>query len=104
MPSRPRDLAAIVLLALVYFAAGKLGLSLAVVHPSATAVWPPSGIALAALLVLGYRVWPGILLGAFLVNITTSGNTVVTSGITSGKNLEGVRKSTRLNSSQLGNL
>jgi PAS domain S-box-containing protein len=80
----------ILVLASTYALAGKLGLSLAVVHPSATAVWPPSGIALAALLVLGYRVWPGILLGAFLVNITTSGNTVTSFGIAAGNTLEGL--------------
>src|SRR6185437_8845795 len=53
----------------VYFVAGTLGLKLAFVHANATAVWPPTGIALAGLLVLGYRVWPAIFLGAFLVNI-----------------------------------
>ena len=80
----------ILVLASTYTLAGKLGLSLAVVHPSATAVWPPSGIALAALLVLGYRLWPGILLGAFLVNITTSGNAVSSCGIAAGNTLEGL--------------
>ena len=53
-------------LALAYFSAGRLGLSLAFVHESATAVWPPTGIALAASLVWGYQVWPAVLLGAFL--------------------------------------
>jgi diguanylate cyclase (GGDEF)-like protein len=66
-----RRTAIVVALALAYFVAGKLGLRLLFVNPSATAVWPPTGIALAALLVLGYRVWPGILLGAFLLNVTT---------------------------------
>ena len=80
----------ILILTTTYALAAKLGLSLAVVHPSATAVWPPSGIALAALLVLGYRVWPGILLGAFLANITTSGNTVSSLGIAAGNTFEGL--------------
>ena len=66
-----RELAAIIGLAAIYFCAGKLGLSLAYVHASASAVWPPTGIAFAALLLWGYRLWPGIFLGAFLVNITT---------------------------------
>src|SRR6266545_4831779 len=48
------------LLAGVYAVAGKLGLLLAFVHASATAVWLPTGIALTAFLILGYRVWPGI--------------------------------------------
>jgi len=78
----------IVLLALVYFVAGKLGLMLAFVSPSATAVWPPTGIALAALLILGYRLWPGIFLGAFLVNVTTSGSVPASLLIALGNTLE----------------
>jgi diguanylate cyclase (GGDEF)-like protein len=77
-------------LAVVYFAAGKLGLSMAFVHPSSTAVWPPSGIALAAFLLLGSRVWPGIFLGAFLVNVTTAGTILTSIGIASGNTLEGL--------------
>ena len=75
MRSRPSpSLAALAALTVVYFAAGKLGLSLAFVNSSASPVWPPTGIALAALLVLGYRAWPAILLGAFLVNVTNTGH------------------------------
>src|SRR5438552_9932473 len=77
-------------LAAVYLLAGKLGLLLAFVHASATPVWPPTGIALAALLLLGYRVWPGIFLGAFLVNITTAGTVWTTVGIAAGNTLEGL--------------
>ncbi len=58
-------------LATLYFFAAKLGLSLAFAYPGASPVWPPAGLAVAAVLLLGYRVWPGILLGAFLVNVTT---------------------------------
>ena len=68
----------------VYFLAGTLGLKLAFVHPSATTVWLPTGIALAALLVLGSRVWPGVLLGAFLVNVTASGAIGSSAGIALG--------------------
>lgn len=58
------------LLAAAYLVAGRLGLLLA--HPSGypTPVWPASGIALGALLVGGYRLWPGVFIGAFLVNMT----------------------------------
>src|ERR671934_766548 len=73
---------------MAYLAAGKLGLKLAFVNASATAVWPPTGIALAAVLLLGYRVWPGILLGAFLVNLTTAGSAVSSLGIALGNTLE----------------
>jgi len=80
--------AAIAALAAVYFLAGKLGLSLAVVHPSASAIWPPSGLALAALLLWGSRLWPGVFIGAFLVNITTEGNLFTTLAIAFGNTLE----------------
>lgn len=52
-----------------YFITGKLGLLLAIPPGYATAIWPPSGIALAGLLLFGYRLWPGVLLGSFAVNI-----------------------------------
>ena len=87
---RKRHLAVIAVLALIYFAAGKLSLKLAVIHPSASAVWPPAGIALAAFLMLGYRVWPGILLGAFLVNATTFGSIATSIGIAIGNTAEGL--------------
>src|SRR5262249_41153937 len=57
-------------LAAFYFGAARLGLTMAFVAEQVTAVWPPTGIALAALLLFGYRLWPGIALGAFLANVT----------------------------------
>ena len=89
LEDRQKKLAAGVVAA-VYFLAGKLGLSLAFVHPCSTAVWPPSGIALAAFLILGYRVWPGVALGAFLVNVTTAGSIWTSIAIAVGNTLEGV--------------
>ena len=84
------DLVLLAGLAAVYFVAGKLGLRLAFVNASATPVWPSAGIGLAALLVLGYRVWPAILLGAFFVNITTAGSLASSAAIAIGNTLEGV--------------
>ena len=75
-------------LIIVYFLACKLGLRLAIVHPSATAVWPGTGIALAAILLFGYRMWPGIFFGAFAVNLTTAGSILSSLGIASGNTLE----------------
>src|SRR5215831_4097313 len=77
------------LLTLAYFAAGKLGLSLAVVNASVSPVWPPTGIAFASFLVLGPRVWPAILIGAFLVNVTTTGSIAPSLGIAIGNTCEG---------------
>jgi signal transduction histidine kinase len=75
---------------LVYFLAGRLGLTFAAVHASASPVWPPTGIAVAALLLLGYRAWPAIFAGAFLVNVTTSGAILASVGIAAGNTLEGL--------------
>jgi PAS domain S-box-containing protein len=82
--------AKIVALAAAYSAGGKFGLKLAFLHRSASAVWPPTGIALAALLLYGYRLWPGVWLGAFLVNLTTSGSIWTSIGIAGGNTLEAV--------------
>jgi PAS domain S-box-containing protein len=72
-----------------YFATAKLGLQLASAHPSITAVWPPTGISLAALLIWGYRLWPGVALGAALANSFTGDVPPVTVlGITIGNTLE----------------
>jgi PAS domain S-box-containing protein len=76
------------LLAAVYFGAAKLGLSMAFVAEQVTAVWPPTGIALAALLMFGYRHWPGIALGAFLANATANAPLAPAMGIALGNTLE----------------
>ena len=83
-------LVTVAVLAAAYLIAAKLGLKLAFVHASATAVWPPTGIALAAFLVFGYRVWPGIFAGAYLANITTAGTVATSLGIAAGNTLEGL--------------
>ncbi|HWZ84667.1 MAG TPA: EAL domain-containing protein [Thermoanaerobaculia bacterium] len=80
--------AALATLAVVYIVAGKLGLTLAFQNASATPVWPATGIALAALVILGYRAWPAILIGAFFVNLTTTGDVVSSVGIALGNMLE----------------
>jgi diguanylate cyclase (GGDEF)-like protein len=76
------------LVAAAYFASGKLGLALAMVHPSATLVWAPTGIALAACLVLGMWVWPAIFVAAFAVNVTTEGSVWTSLAIGLGNTLE----------------
>ena len=83
-------LASLLALAVVYYIVAKLSLRLASLHASASPVWPPAGIALAALLVLGYRVWPAILVGAFLANLTTAGNTLTSVCIGIGNTLEAI--------------
>src|ERR1051325_1633305 len=87
-PRKVRTLPAIGVLALIYFVAGFFSLKLAFVTPSASPVWPPAGIALAALIVFGYRMWPAIFVGAFFVNLSTAGNFITSIGIAGGNTLE----------------
>jgi len=85
-----RRLGLLVALAAAYFVAGRLGLRFAVVSPNATVVWPPTGIALAALLLAGYDVWPAIMVGAFLVHLSTTGSVPSAVAIAAGNTLEGL--------------
>ena len=77
-------------LAVVYFVSAKLGLQLAFLNASATAVWPPTGIAIAAFLIYGVRVWPAVFCAAFVANLTTAGSIATSLGIACGNTLEGV--------------
>jgi PAS domain S-box-containing protein len=88
---RPLHLAKMAGLALVYFAAAKVGLLTAFRAPQVSPFWPPSGIALAALVLLGRDLWPGVALGAFFANLTAANETAaVAFGITVGNTLEAV--------------
>lgn len=64
-------LKAILLVAVVYFLTAKGGLLLAFKGTNASPVWAPTGIAFAAVFLLGYRIWPGLFIGAFFANIIT---------------------------------
>src|SRR5688572_20863072 len=88
--SRRAMYARVLLTAAVYFATAKLGLSLAVISPQVTVVWPPTGIALAVLVLWGLPMWPGIALGASLANATTSAPLATACGIAAGNTLEAV--------------
>ncbi len=81
-------LSASAIVAALYFAAAKLGLNLAFAHASISAIWPPTGIALAAVVLGGYRMLPAVALGAFLANVTTDAPLSVVIGITIGNTLE----------------
>ena len=72
----------------IYFAAGKFGLSLAFFNASASPIWPPTGLALAVVLLWGYRFGFAIFAGAFLVNITTQGSVATSLAIGCGNSLE----------------
>jgi len=80
------DVLAIVALGVLYYFAARIGLRLAVVEENITPLWPPTGLALVAFLRYGRRLWPGVAIAAFLVNlpitnlpaalITAAGNTL----------------------------
>jgi signal transduction histidine kinase len=84
------DVGLVLGLAILYFAAAKLGFRLAVVAEQVSLVWPPSGIALGAMLLFGYRVWPGIFLGALVANATTPESALGAFCIALGNTLEAV--------------
>jgi signal transduction histidine kinase len=74
----------------VYFITAKLGLSMGAVSGLATAVWPPTGISLVALVLFGYNLWPGIVLGALLVNLSAGAPLLAAGGMAIGNTLEAV--------------
>ena len=75
-------------LAAVYYAAARIGLSYASIGHSISLVWPPTGVALAALVAWGYRYWPGVAVGAFLANASTPVSLAVAAGIAAGNTAE----------------
>jgi PAS domain S-box-containing protein len=80
----------IALLAAVYFAAARLALQFAIQPGYAAAIWPASGIAVAALLVFGARLWPAIWLGSFVANLSVEGAWLDAAVIASGSSVQAV--------------
>jgi signal transduction histidine kinase len=78
----------IALLAAAYVAAGRVGLLLDAVSGFAALVWAPTGLSLAALLLLGNRLWPGVAVGALVVNVWAGAPLAVATGIAVGNTLE----------------
>jgi CheY-like chemotaxis protein len=82
-----RYLKTIIVIAVVYFVVAKFGLSFAFSTKQVTAIWPSTGVAVAAMLLGGYRVWPAIYLGAFAINALIGGSVVVAATIAIGNTL-----------------
>jgi PAS domain S-box-containing protein len=72
----------------LYVTTARIGLGLGAVAHFAAPVWPPTGISLVAISLLGYRVWPGIALGAFLVNSSLGAPPLAAAGMAAGNTLE----------------
>ena len=87
---RPSYFGQIAAIAVLYVLAARAGLRLDAVSGFASLVWPPTGIALAAVLLGGRRLWPGIFVGAFVANVLTGAPTIVAAGIATGNTLEAV--------------
>ncbi len=85
-----RNIVANLIILVIYVAAGKFGLSLAVINPQASAIWFPTGIAIAAFILFGEKVFPAIYIGAFIVNVTTAGSVASSFLIAFGNTLEGL--------------
>ncbi len=89
--ARGRPAIQAVVLAVVYWLTAKFGLGFDAISGVATTVWPPTGIALAALVLFGPRLWPAVAAGAFAVNATTHGVGLgAAAGIAAGNTLEAV--------------
>jgi len=82
-----RELFRLALVAVAYWLAARLSLSLALVHGQVTPVWPPTGIALVAFLMLGRGAWPAIALAAFAVNLPIGPSPVGAAAIAAGNTL-----------------
>src|SRR6266702_1416033 len=67
-------IAVLIGIGLTYFVLAKIGLALALIHPSASTIWPSTGFALAAIVLWGYRAWPAIFLAAMIANVTAAGS------------------------------
>ncbi|WP_213290156.1 MASE1 domain-containing protein [Bradyrhizobium sp. sGM-13] len=80
----------LVAIGVIYFALAKGGLALASIHPNATPIWPPTGVALAAVLLWGYRTWPAIFTAAVIANATTAGSVATAIAIATGNSLEAI--------------
>ena len=85
-----RYVASVVLLAAAYYVAGRIGFTAAAVHGVVSSMWPPAGIALFVLLRFGVGMWPGVALGAFVLNATSGVPVAGAVGIGIGNSLEAV--------------
>jgi len=87
MQINARYVTTVIALALAYFGAARFGLSLTFSEKQVTALWPPTGIAVAALHLWGYRIWPGIYLGALAIDALVGDSFLVAAMIAVGSTL-----------------
>jgi two-component sensor histidine kinase/integral membrane sensor domain MASE1 len=80
----------VLLVSVFYYLAARFGLTLGFKGTNASPVWPPTGIALSAVMLFGFRIWPGIFISAFLANYATGLNAPIATIIAVGNTLEAV--------------
>lgn len=85
-----RQALVLIAIAALYFFAAKLGLAFAIIHTHVSPIWPPTGIAIAAVLLFGYRVAPAIFVGAFLANANGPVSVTAALAIAAGNTLEAI--------------
>lgn len=78
------------ILSVIYFLAAKLGLTFAFAQANVSPIWPPTGLAIAAVLFFGYQIWPAIFFAALAINLATSTPLIAATGIATGNTLEAV--------------
>ncbi len=88
MPSRAAYLLKTVTFAVIYVTTARLGLLFDAVSGFATLIWPPTGISIAALILYGPGLWPGVFVGALVVNVLIGAPILVATGIAIGNTLE----------------
>lgn len=99
-PTPPPDrgltllLARVAVLTITYAVVARLGLGVEALGGLASLVWPPTGVALAALVIFGTRLWPGVTLGALIANVGAGAPAGVATGIAVGNTLEAVLAAT----------
>ena len=85
---QPKVAGKIAVIAALYIVAARVGLTIDAISGFATLVWPPTGIALASLLLGGSALWPGVFIGAVIANVLTGAPLLVATGIGIGNTLE----------------
>ncbi|MCI0604132.1 MASE1 domain-containing protein [bacterium] len=78
----------ILVVAILYFVFARIGLSLSIAATNVSPVWPAAGIALASMLLFGFRIWPAIMLGAFIANYLVGSSLIDSFLISTGNTLE----------------
>ena len=90
MQQQIKPIALACVLAIAYFLAGKVGLLLAFEQGNTSPVWPPTGVAIGALLHFGNRISPGVLVGSFLAAMSTQAPVAMSASIAVGNTLEAI--------------